>query len=145
MKWLKFRIETTEEAEDILISDLYDCGLEGAQIEDKRPLTALEKEQMFVDIMPETEADDGIAYLSFFKESPEDEKEKDLIVLENIISLAHRLGIICLAEGAETAPQVDRLRELGCEIVQGYYYSKPIPMEEYDGAPLVSSEEKYER
>ena len=76
MKWLKFRIETTEEAEDILISDLYDCGLEGAQIEDKRPLTALEKEQMFVDIMPETEADDGIAYLSFFKESPEDEKEK---------------------------------------------------------------------
>ena len=53
MKWLKFRIETTEEAEDILISDLYDCGLEGAQIEDKQPLSALDKERMFVDILPD--------------------------------------------------------------------------------------------
>ncbi|MBR4208505.1 MAG: 50S ribosomal protein L11 methyltransferase [Lachnospiraceae bacterium] len=76
MKWFKFSIETTEEAEDILISDLYDCGLEGAQIEDKRPLTALEKEQMFVDILPETEPDDGTAVLSFFKEVPEDPDKK---------------------------------------------------------------------
>ncbi len=71
MKWMKFRIKTTTEAEDIIISTLYDIGLEGAQIEDKVPLTALEKEQMFVDILPEGPKDDGIAYLSFFVEEKE--------------------------------------------------------------------------
>ena len=71
MKWKKFRIKTTTEAEDIIISTLYDIGLEGAQIEDKVPLTALEKEQMFVDILPDGPEDDGIAYLSFFVEEDE--------------------------------------------------------------------------
>ena len=50
MKWIKYRVKTTTEAEDIIISSLYDIGLEGAQIEDKIPLTTLEKEQMFVDM-----------------------------------------------------------------------------------------------
>ena len=35
-------------------------------------------------------------------------------------------------EGAESKKQVDRLRDLGCEVIQGYYYSKPIPIAEYD-------------
>ncbi|MBP5453740.1 MAG: 50S ribosomal protein L11 methyltransferase [Lachnospiraceae bacterium] len=74
MKWVKYRIKTTTEAEDIVISSLYDIGLDGAQIEDKIPLTTMEKEQMFVDILPETEADDGIAYLNFFVEEGEDGK-----------------------------------------------------------------------
>ena len=43
MKWKKFRIKTITDAEDIIISTLYDIGLEGAQIEDKVPLTAAEK------------------------------------------------------------------------------------------------------
>lgn len=72
MKWVKFRIKTVTEAEDLIISTLYDIGLEGAQIEDKVPLTALEKEQMFVDILPDGPEDDGIAYLSFFVEEKED-------------------------------------------------------------------------
>ncbi len=72
MKWMKFRIKTAVEAEDIIISELYDRGLEGAQIEDKVPLSPLEKEQMFVDILPESEADDGTAYLSFFVEENAD-------------------------------------------------------------------------
>lgn len=71
MKWTKFKIKTLTDAEDIIISTLYDIGLEGAQIEDKIPLTALEKEQMFVDILPETQEDDGVAYLSFFVEEDE--------------------------------------------------------------------------
>lgn len=66
MKWVKFKVQTNVEAEDIIISTLYDIGLEGAQIEDKIPLTALEKEQMFVDILPDCPDDDGVAYLSFF-------------------------------------------------------------------------------
>ena len=72
MKWVKFRIRTITDAEDIIIGTLYDIGLEGAQIEDKVPLTALEKEQMFVDILPEGPEDDGIAYLNFFVEENED-------------------------------------------------------------------------
>ena len=72
MKWVKFQIKTITDAEDIIISTLYDIGFEGAQIEDKIPLTTLEKEQMFVDILPETEEDDGVAYLSFFVEQKED-------------------------------------------------------------------------
>lgn len=68
MKWIKFRIKTITDAEDILISNLYDIGLEGAQIEDKVPLTALEKEQMFVDILPEMPDNDDVAFLSCFVE-----------------------------------------------------------------------------
>ena len=91
MKWMKFRIKTITDAEDIIISTLYDIGLEGAQIEDKVPLTALEKEQMFVDILPEGPEDDGIAYLSFFVEEKEDgallmngEETTAQAVLENV-------------------------------------------------------------
>ena len=72
MKWTKFMVKTITDAEDIVISTLYDIGLEGAQIEDKIPLTPLEKEQMFVDILPDGPEDDGIAYLSFFVEEKED-------------------------------------------------------------------------
>lgn len=60
------------------------------------------------------------------------EREEDIIVLRHIISLAKELGFVCLAEGAEVKPQIERLRELGCEIIQGYYYSKPIPVTDYE-------------
>ncbi|MFI3213393.1 MAG: 50S ribosomal protein L11 methyltransferase [Eubacteriales bacterium] len=79
MKWTRIRMKTITEAEDIIISTLYDIGLEGAQIEDKVPLTPLEKEQMFVDILPETEDDDGIAYLSFFIEEDSDKDIPSLL------------------------------------------------------------------
>lgn len=75
MKWKKFTIKTLTDAEDIIISTLYDIGLEGAQIEDKIPLTPLEKEQMFVDILPDGPEDDGIAYLSFFVEESEEKPD----------------------------------------------------------------------
>ncbi len=81
MKWKKFMIKTITEAEDIIITMLYDIGLEGAQIEDKVPLTPLEKEQMFVDILPDGPEDDGIAYLSFFlEESSENPVDTDKMV-----------------------------------------------------------------
>lgn len=72
MKWNKITIKTIAEAEDIIISTMYDIGLEGAQIEDKVPLSAWEKEQMFVDILPDVPDDDGVAYLNFFVEVPEE-------------------------------------------------------------------------
>lgn len=75
MKWNKFRLKTTTEAEDIVSSMLADLGIEGVQIEDKIPLTTADKEQMFVDIMPEAEADDGVAYLSFYLDVEEEPGE----------------------------------------------------------------------
>ncbi len=72
MKWMRFRVRTTAAAEDILVGSMQDIGLYGAQIEDHVPLTAAEKEQMFVDILPEREEDDGSAVLSFFVEETED-------------------------------------------------------------------------
>ena len=50
----------------------------------------------------------------------------------SLFEQAKELGFVCLAEGAENRIQIDRLRELGCEIIQGYYYSKPIPLGEYE-------------
>ena len=60
------------------------------------------------------------------------ERNEDIILLRHIITLAKELGFSCLAEGAERRAQIDRLRDLGCEIIQGYYYSKPIPLGEYE-------------
>ncbi len=66
MKWKKFRLTTTEEAEDIVVATLADCGIEGVEIVDKAPLTEEEKKQMFVDIPPQAEEDDGSAQLFFY-------------------------------------------------------------------------------
>ena len=72
MKWNKFRLKTTTAAEDIVSSMLMDLGIQGVEIEDRIPLTQTDKEQMFVDILPEIEEDDGTAYLSFYLEEDED-------------------------------------------------------------------------
>ena len=60
------------------------------------------------------------------------EKENDIIVIKHIISLAKELNFTCLAEGAEKMCQVEKLRCLGCDIIQGYYYSKPISIKEFE-------------
>ena len=85
MKWNKFRIKTTTEAEDLVCSSLMDLGIQGVEVEDKVPLTQREKEQMFVDILPEFGADDGVAYISFYLEEGED---KDRILAEVRAELA---------------------------------------------------------
>lgn len=72
MKWNQFRLKTTTEAEDIVSSMLMDLGIEGVQIEDKVPLTKEDKEQMFVDILPDIPEDDGTAYLTFYLDPEED-------------------------------------------------------------------------
>ncbi|MBP3204602.1 MAG: 50S ribosomal protein L11 methyltransferase [Lachnospiraceae bacterium] len=107
MKWVRFRIKTITDMEDVIISTLYDIGLEGAQIEDKIPLTALEKEQMFVDILPDGPEDDGVAYLNFFVEKKED---GSLTVLDETVS------VDAMTEKIRT--ELEELREF-CEIGEG--------------------------
>ena len=105
MKWMKFRIKTITEAEDVIVSTLYDIGLEGAQIEDKVPLTTAEKEQMFVDILPDGPADDGIAYLSFFVE----EKENGLLEVAGEDKTSEQL----LAEIREELSRLQEFMDIG--------------------------------
>mgnify|MGYP000102184451 FL=1 len=80
MKWNRFTVKTKTEAEDIVISTLAEVGIEGVEIQDKQPLTEEDKAQMFVDIMPEGPADDGVAYLNFYLE---EDADKDAI-LKNV-------------------------------------------------------------
>ncbi|HAM77904.1 MAG TPA: hypothetical protein DCP61_01780 [Treponema sp.] len=58
--------------------------------------------------------------------------EKANIILNSIIDLAHRLNIPTITEGVETKEQLDMLIKMGGNIFQGYYFSKPIPPEEFE-------------
>ena len=74
MRWNKFTLKTRSAVEDIVISTLAEAGVEGVEIEDKIPLTEQDKQQMFVDILPEGPEDDGIAYLNFYLDEAEDKE-----------------------------------------------------------------------
>ena len=95
--------------------DDFGTGYSSLSLLTEMPLDTLKIDKSFVD-----------------KLCTEDEREEDIVVIKLIITLARDLGFTCLAEGAESKEQVDRLRTLGCDLVQGYYYSKPIPMEEFE-------------
>jgi len=75
MKWNKYTLTTTTEAEDLISSMMMDAGIEGIEIEDKIPLSEKDKSQMFVDILPEGPADDGVAKISFYLEPDQDNVE----------------------------------------------------------------------
>ncbi len=64
---------------------------------------------------------------------------KNEIVIENIIKMAHRMGLLVIAEGAETVEQFKILRTLGCDYIQGYYFSKPLPVKEFEAYLKKSS------
>ncbi|MDE6213231.1 MAG: EAL domain-containing protein [Lachnospiraceae bacterium] len=56
--------------------------------------------------------------------------DKGKLILEQVVAMSNKLGLELLAEGVETKEQVDLLRSIGCDQVQGYYYAKPMPAEE---------------
>lgn len=95
--------------------DDFGTGYSSFSLLTKMPLDTLKIDKSFVDNL-----------------SQSNDCKEDVVVVKHIINLAKELGFVCLAEGAEEKPQVDCLRELGCEVIQGFYYSKPIPIEEYE-------------
>ena len=104
MKGNRFTIKTKTEAEDVIISALADVGVEGVEIQDKQPLTETDKEQMFVDIMPEGPADDGIAYLNFYLE----EDTETAPVLEKVRAVLEEVrGYMDIGEGTITESQTE--------------------------------------
>lgn len=69
--------------------------------------------------------------MSFIRKIGENPKTKSIV--HSIIGMAHEIGIKTVAEGVETEGQVSFLRQSGCDYIQGYYYSKPLPEEEFVG------------
>ena len=103
MKWNQFRLKTTTQAEDIVSSMLMDLGIQGVQIEDKVPLTKEDKEQMFVDILPDIPADDGTAYLTFYLDEEEDKGTILLNIRKELDKMRAYLDVgACMIEESQT-------------------------------------------
>lgn len=66
----------------------------------------------------------------FFRE--EDEAGRGKLIVEDTISLAKKLHMKIVAEGIETREQVDFLASLNCDLIQGYYFAKPMPVSEFE-------------
>lgn len=72
-----------------------------------------------------------------------DDDSRKVILIKHIISMAKDMRFHCLAEGAEEAHQVERLRKMGCDTVQGFYYCRPIPIDEFDKKIDMQTEGTY--
>ena len=60
------------------------------------------------------------------------DKQKAKTIVKNIINLSKELGIAALTEGVETQKQFETLSEMGCKLFQGYYFAKPMPVQEFE-------------
>lgn len=67
----------------------------------------------------------------FFINNDDDDLKKNNSVIASIVAMAKRLGMKIIAEGIESAEQIDFLREIGCDTIQGYVYSKPLKTSEF--------------
>ena len=66
-----------------------------------------------------------------------DDHKKSKIILSSIVDMANNLDMPQITEGVETKEQFDMLKEMGCKLFQGYFFSKPVPLEEFEKLPLV--------
>jgi len=105
MKWNKYTLKTTAEAEDIISTMMMEAGIEGIEIEDRIPLSEHEKQQMFVDILPELPEDDGVAYISFYLE-PEMDQEAMLRKVRTGLEEIKTWGLD-IGEGTITASETE--------------------------------------
>ena len=95
--------------------DDFGTGYSSFALLNEMPLDTLKIDKSFVDLV-----------------AIEGDSNKIQIILRHIISMAREMGVNCVAEGTEEYAQILALRDLGCEIVQGYYYSKPLPVREFE-------------
>ena len=84
MKWIRFTLETHTDAVDILSYMLDEIGVEGIEIEDHIPLTEEEKRQMYVDILPDPEENDGSAKVHFYMEPEKCNPDTVIMQVQNI-------------------------------------------------------------
>ena len=107
MKWNKYTIETTTEAEDYMSSMLLELGIEGVEIEDKIPLSDEDQADMFIDFLPELPPDDGVSYVSFYIE---DDGTDDTELLKQVkIALEELRETVDVGSGTITSDQTEDL------------------------------------
>ena len=116
-RYLVFVIDELRKRGFRISMDDFGTGYSSFALLNEMPLDTLKIDKSFVDMIA-TEAGE--------------ETNKIQIILRHIISMAKEMGVNCVAEGTEEYQQILTLRELGCEIVQGYYYSKPLPVGEFE-------------
>ena len=73
----------------------------------------------------------------FLKDTAQDDRTKKIMSL--IIDLAKSLDVPVIAEGVETVEQVDFLAKMGCDYFQGYYFARPVSLDEYEKKNLSSA------
>ena len=61
-----------------------------------------------------------------------DKNDLSTVLYKHITAMAYDMGLECLTEGVETAEQVQILRDNSCEYAQGYYYDRPLPLDEFE-------------
>ena len=71
--------------------------------------------------------------------SKSDKEQKADTIVKNVIHLSLDLGMTSLTEGVETRDQYDILTAMGCKLFQGYYFSKPVPTEEFEKLASASN------
>ena len=126
----KLRLEITE---SMMIGDA-DAGME--------TLRALRAYGFIIEM---DDFGSGYSSLNLLREMPVDVLKIDMVfmqkasqdmrakaIVEDIIGLSGKLGITSLTEGVETKEQFDSLTEMGCQLYQGYYFSKPMPVEDFE-------------
>lgn len=107
MRWNKYTIETTTEAEDYMSSMLLELGIEGVEIEDKIPLSEEDQADMFIDFLPELPPDDGVSYVSFYIE---DDGSDDTEILKQVkIALEELRNVVEVGSGTITSDQTEDL------------------------------------
>ena len=99
----------------LISMDDFGTGYSSFALLKEMPLDILKIDKSFVDMI-----------------TAEKDADKIQIILRHIIAMARELGVHCVAEGVEEFEQVQTLRNLGCETIQGYYYSKPVPIELFE-------------
>ena len=69
---------------------------------------------------------------NFLPINEEAEGDRQNIMFRHVVNMAKEIGLTCVAEGVETINQVNILRKCGCDIAQGFYYDKPLPVKEFE-------------
>ena len=90
--------------------DDFGCGYSSLNMLNRLPISELKLDKQFID----------------------DESKKSRYIIKSIVALSHGLGISTVCEGVETFEQVQFLQSIGCDVAQGYYYAKPMPMDEFE-------------
>ena len=77
---------------------------------------------------------------AFIRNIEKNEKDSQLVAL--ILGIAKNLNVPVIAEGVETDTQLQKLKNLGCEFVQGYYFSQPISPQEFEETVILQEQKK---